>query len=1066
MTNSGDHRQASTSIFQWIFWGYILFVVYGSLVPLQYVGRPWSDAIQAFRNTPFLALGVESRADWVANGVLYLPVGFLTAGLLTRRFRNAPRALLFSMAFVFSVLLALAVEFTQLFFPQRTVSLNDIYAEGVGSLVGVVVSIRYARWFQDFIQSFYSDPRWLRARLLDVYVISYLSFAFFPYDFLLTGSELAAKVASDRWGWWVAGAFARPVHMAVQFFAESVLTLPFGFLLVRAKGGGLHHYRRAMFAGLVLGCLIELVQFFLYSGISQGVSVLSRALGVTGGVAMCQYAKPWPMDRAALALRRYTLPFVAIYLWGLLILNGWSSARWHGMQGVEAKLEQLHFMPFYYHYFTSEVKALFSVAAVVLSYLPVGVLVWSHRRSLLFSVVLALALATSVEAGKLFMDRAHPDPTNVLLACLASWGSASLLHHLFPGEGQSAPSLPAAPPMGAHHPYSGGAVIFLLLGGVGVGVWVAGFPSFSALVGLVLLGCTVVVWYRPVLVVFIIAAALPVFDLAPWSGRFFLDEFDALLLVGLGIAFVRVPKASHARMNSDFLFAATAALFALSYTIGAVRGMLPFQVPDVNAFNNYYSPYNALRIAKGAVWGFLVLGLFRRLDAAGMDVRRPLAAGMVLGLGATVAVILWERAAFSGLWNFSDGYRVTGPFSAMHTGGAYIECYLAVATPFLMLLILEGRSWILRLAGLSLLLLTTYALMVTFSRNGYVAFAVAVFCVLLVTVFNAKRFGRGGVIFGLLAGSMLLVAVPIFKGDFAQARMATVGADLGVRQAHWDDALSIRDTDWPTSLFGMGLGRYPEINFWRSAENHRSATYRLETAAGNTFLRLGSGNSIYVEQWVSLEPGRRYVLKLDVRPSVPDAKITVPMCEKWMLTSFNCVWQSIDLGKEFGVWRSIESRFDATGLSVSPWYSRRPIKLSLYYPTPNSTIDLDNVRLETESGTNLLRNGDFSNGLDHWFFTTDSHLPWHIKSLYYGVLFDQGWMGLLAVVALLFLALARAARNALNGDAVAGASFAALSSFMVVGVFDTLIDAPRFLLLLLLLVWTCIYSPHTTKSPA
>ena len=42
-----------------------LFVAYGSLVPLDF--RPRPDAWQAFMNTPWLSLGVGSRADWVAN---------------------------------------------------------------------------------------------------------------------------------------------------------------------------------------------------------------------------------------------------------------------------------------------------------------------------------------------------------------------------------------------------------------------------------------------------------------------------------------------------------------------------------------------------------------------------------------------------------------------------------------------------------------------------------------------------------------------------------------------------------------------------------------------------------------------------------------------------------------------------------------------------------------------------------------------------------------------------------------------------------------------------------------
>jgi hypothetical protein len=503
----------------------------------------------------------------------------------------------------------------------------------------------------------------------------------------------------------------------------------------------------------------------------------------------------------------------------------------------------------------------------------------------------------------------------------------------------------------------------------------------------------------------------------------------------------------------------------LSSAISAAHGALPLQALDANAFSNYYSPYNALRIGKGALWGFLAWGLFRRFEIAGLDARRPLVWGLVLGLAATVAVILWERVAFSGLWNFSDSYRVTGPFSPMHTGGAYIECFLVVATPYLMVFILEKRPWFVRLPALILLLTTTYALMVTFSRNGYAAFLVGVAIVLMLSIWRTKRVFRGGVVFVALAGTMLLVAVPIFMGAFAQARMATVRADLAVRQAHWADAMQIRDGGWATSLFGMGLGRYPETNYWRSVETSRSGTYRFDVEDGNTYLRLGSGNSLYVEQIVTIDPAQHYLLKMDVRAHAPGAQITVPLCEKWMLTSYNCLWQTLDLGNEVGSWRSIERPVDAKALSVSPWYSQRPIKLSLYNPTPNSIIDVDNVRLDAESGVPLLRNGDFSLGLDHWFFSTDGHLQWHIKSLYYGVLFDQGWFGLLTLLGLVTAAWGRAARNAISGDLVAGASMAALSGFLVVGVFDTLLDAPRFVTLLLLLVSACLHSsPHGGRS--
>jgi hypothetical protein len=67
---------------------------------------------------------------------------------------------------------------------------------------------------------------------------------------------------------------------------------------------------------------------------------------------------------------------------------------------------------------------------------------------------------------------------------------------------------------------------------------------------------------------------------------------------------------------------------------------------------------------------------------------------------------------------------------------------------------------------------------------------------------------------------------------------------------------------------------------------------------------------------------------------------------------------------------------------------------------------------------------------------------------------------------MVFLAWVRAAENAVKGDLVAGASLAALSSFLVVGVFDTLLDTPRFVLLLLLLVAACFHSTPPARSTA
>jgi len=74
---NGEHKSParfSLSLIMWL--GYIVFVVYGSLVPLLYTPILWPMPGLSFKTSHFCKLGVESRADWVANGVLYVPVAF------------------------------------------------------------------------------------------------------------------------------------------------------------------------------------------------------------------------------------------------------------------------------------------------------------------------------------------------------------------------------------------------------------------------------------------------------------------------------------------------------------------------------------------------------------------------------------------------------------------------------------------------------------------------------------------------------------------------------------------------------------------------------------------------------------------------------------------------------------------------------------------------------------------------------------------------------------------------------------------------------------------------------
>jgi hypothetical protein len=341
--------------------------------------------------------------------------------------------------------------------------------------------------------------------------------------------------------------------------------------------------------------------------------------------------------------------------------------------------------------------------------------------------------------------------------------------------------------------------------------------------------------------------------------------------------------------------------------------------------------------------------------------------------------------------------------------------------------------------------------MATVSRNGFSAFAVACSGALLATLCGDGGKIKRVAITVVLAAAMLAVAVPMFESDFTQRRMSSVASDLDVRTAHWRDGLALRDDQIATELFGMGVGRYPETHYWRSREKSHASAHGLGLDGENAFLRIVPGNTLYVEQIVDLEPRQQYRLALDLRSSTIGATAGIALCEKWMLASSRCAtWQNTSRVSQPGQWQHFEQTIASGELGSGKWLTQRPIKLS-FFTNWNGTIDIDNIRLTKGNGTEILANGDFSRGMDHWYFATDEHLAWHIKSLPIAILFDQGWFGLLAFVSFIATALYRAAEATWSGSVVSGTVLAALCGFLVVGLFDTLIDAPRFLFLLVTL---------------
>ncbi|SEN85667.1 hypothetical protein SAMN05428959_103445 [Duganella sp. CF517] len=304
------------------------------------------------------------------------------------------------------------------------------------------------------------------------------------------------------------------------------------------------------------------------------------------------------------------------------------------------------------------------------------------------------------------------------------------------------------------------------------------YPFWPLEATLALAAYAALLWWRPALWLLLVPAALPWLDLGTRTGWFYLDEFDLMLLATAAVGYWRLApchRTGKLPTVAKLLLAAVAA----STAVAAVRGLLPLPPLDLNAFASYSSHYNSLRVAKGLAWALVLLPLLTRSVGPELrGLRTLLVPGMLLGLFCTALVQGWERWLFPGLLNFSTDYRPTASFSAMHTGGAALDAFLALSFPFVACWLLgKSRPWQLG-AALALLMMGLFTGFTTFSRDVWLAYAgsgVVIGCLVCGPQLAAGKL-RPGVLVAVAA--LLAVISVLLMRSFATGGYRTLGGLL------------------------------------------------------------------------------------------------------------------------------------------------------------------------------------------------------------------------------------------------------------------------------------------------
>ncbi len=408
---------------------YTAFVIYGSLVPLEFRAIPWDEAVSRFGAMPFLKLGVGSRADWVANLLLFIALTFLWMGALTAGARRTRSVLVSLMLVPAAIALSLGIEFTQLFFPQRTVSQNDIFAESLGGFVGVlawwVAGKRFVDWLLSWQQTHARAA--LAERLAWVYLAGVLVYNVLPLDLTISLVEIFHKWRDGKVNLVPFGRLPDDAAGALYELATDVLVWTPLALLWRLDGrrGAWRVWGMTMAAAAGL----EAMQLFVYSRVSDVTDLFTAAAGVALGTQAGSRLAARAAPASRIPAWSGWLPFALAAGWmTLLLFVFWFPFDFRADGAfIKSRLDFVQRVPFEVYYFGTEYRAITEVLHKTLFFAPLGGLLawgvarqpWRWRSPLFALAMLALVgMPAVIELGQMMLPHKIVDLTDWLLAWL------------------------------------------------------------------------------------------------------------------------------------------------------------------------------------------------------------------------------------------------------------------------------------------------------------------------------------------------------------------------------------------------------------------------------------------------------------------------------------------------------------------------------------------------------------------------------------------------------------------------------------------------------------------------
>lgn len=401
--------------------GYLVFFVYGSLVPLHYTPHPFAQAWADFLAAPGAAWRDEERVDVAVNFLLTVPLAFGLAQLATTWRAAWARVSAWLLIWPAVALLSVGVEFVQSFFPPRDPSWTDVAAQWGGAVAGMALYGLAGRRFRALLAGLAQrSPAPSRARLwLGVYLALMLAFSVMPLDLSISPVELYRKWRDGRV---VLLPFGSPWPGLWQFlydFATDILLwVPVG-LLWRIDGQG-RSVRAVVLRTVLAAACVEGAQLLVLSRVTDVTDVLMAAVGGALGAGLPHRLRGW---RAMDTQRRDRWLARGWWLWLTIAV----AVLWLPFDvstagaSLDAAAQAFTRMPFQTYFETGEFHALNEILRKLLVFLPGGLLLGARRSQRGPGLGTMWLLAFALEVGQLFLPSKVADLTDAVLGCAGAW---------------------------------------------------------------------------------------------------------------------------------------------------------------------------------------------------------------------------------------------------------------------------------------------------------------------------------------------------------------------------------------------------------------------------------------------------------------------------------------------------------------------------------------------------------------------------------------------------------------------------------------------------------------------